>query len=316
MSKYRAQLPQVNGEEIFLTDGGIETCLMFHDEIDLPHFASFDLLKNATGRDQLRAYYRRYAEIAAEAGLGYVLETPTWRASADWGAKFGYDERKVSGMNHDAVALMMELRRDFETPKTPMVISGCVGPRGDGYVPANTMSADQAEAYHGPQIDAFRRAGADMVTAITMNETPEAIGITRAAAKAGMPVVISFTVETDGRLPTEQTLKDAIATVDLATGSAPTYYMINCAHPTHFDTLFDSNEPWLQRIQGLRSNASTLSHAELDEATELDDGDPIDLAARHAELKQRHGQLTVMGGCCGTDHRHVKEICLACAAVA
>ncbi|WP_421723075.1 homocysteine S-methyltransferase family protein [Bauldia sp.] len=316
MAKYRTLLPQVNREEIFLTDGGLETCLIFHDKIDLPHFAAFDLLKNATGRDQLRTYYRRYVEIARDAGLGYILETPTWRASSDWGSKLGYDARRVTDMNHDAVALMMELRRDFETAKTPMVISGCIGPRGDGYVPANTMSADEAETYHRPQIDAFRRAGADMVTAITMNESPEAIGIARAAASIDIPVVISFTVETDGRLPTGETLKDAIATVDLATCAAPTYYMINCAHPTHFDFLFDSNEPWLQRIQGLRTNASTLSHAELDEASDLDDGDPVDLGARHAALRDKHPQLIVMGGCCGTDHRHVKEICLACMAVA
>ncbi|MCP4384499.1 MAG: homocysteine S-methyltransferase, partial [Hyphomicrobiales bacterium] len=226
MAKYRADLPHVNSGEIFLTDGGIETCLVFHDGIDLPHFAAFDLLKNAAGRDQLRAYYRPYAAMAAEESLGFILETPTWRASSDWGDRLGYDEQAVAGMNHDAVSLMDELRRDFETPQAPMVISGCVGPRGDGYAPGAATDADEAEAYHAPQIQAFRRAGADMVTAITMNEAPEAIGVTRAAANADMPIVISFTVETDGSLPTGQSLKEAIATVDMATGAAPAYYMI------------------------------------------------------------------------------------------
>ncbi len=316
MAKYRARLPQVNGDDIFLTDGGIETCLIYHDGVDLPYFAAFDLMKDADGRDRLRAYYRRYATIAAENSLGFVLETPTWRASPDWGAKLGYGERAVIGMNHEAVAMMEELRRALETPRAPMVISGCIGPRGDGYVVGKTLTSEQAELYHAPQVHAFRRADADMVTAITMNNVPEAIGIARAAEKADMPVVISFTVETDGRLPTGQTLKEAIAMVDLATGSAPIYYMINCAHPTHFDSLFDSDETWLQRIQGLRANASTMSHAELDQASELDDGDPVDLGERYAELRWRQPQLTVMGGCCGTDHRHVKEICLACMAVA
>ena len=220
------------------------------------------------------------------------------------------------GMNHEAVAMMEELRRAFETPRAPMVISGCIGPRGDGYVPGSTMTPEQAELYHAPQVHAFRRADADMVTAITMNNIEEAIGIARAAEKADMPVVISFTVETDGNLPTGHTLKEAISTVDLATGAAPTYYMINCAHPTHFDRLFDRDETWLQRIQGLRANASAMSHAELDEASELDGSDPVDLGERYADLRRRQPQLTVMGGCCGTDHRHVMEICLACMAVA
>ncbi|MEP2117480.1 MAG: homocysteine S-methyltransferase family protein [Bauldia litoralis] len=316
MAKYRAHLPQISGDEIFLTDGGLETFLIFQENIDLPYFAAFDLMKNDVGRDMLRAYYRPFAEMAVDTGLGYVLESPTWRASPDWGARLGYSDRATVAMNHEAIALMQELRRDFETPSTPMVISGCVGPRGDGYVADNAMTAEQAEHYHAPQIHAFRRADADMVTAVTMNYANEAIGIARAAAKADMPVVISFTVETDGRLPTGQTLKDAISTVDLATGSAPTYYMINCAHPTHFDDIFDGDATWIQRIQGLRANASTMSHAELDNATELDDGDPRDLGERYAELRRKQPQLTVMGGCCGTDHRHVREICLACMAVA
>ncbi len=316
MAKYRAHLPQVSGDDIFLTDGGLETFLIFREGVDLPYFAAFDLMKDDAGRDILRDYYRPFAAMAVESGLGYVLEAPTWRANPDWGARLGYGDRATVAMNHEAIALMAELRRDFETTRSPMVISGCVGPRGDGYVAGAMMSAEQAEVYHTPQVHAFRRADADMVTAITMTYANEAIGIARAAKKADMPVVISFTVETDGRLPTGQTLKDAIATVDLATGSAPTYYMINCAHPTHFDRLFDSDETWIQRIQGLRANASTLSHAELDDATELDDGDPVDLAERYADLRRRQPQLTVMGGCCGTDHRHVREICLACMAVA
>lgn len=316
MAKYRNRLPQVNSDEIFLTDGGIETCLIYNDGVDLPYFAAIDLMKQADGRDRLRNYYRPYANLANEAGLGFVLETPTWRASPDWGAKLGYGERSTIGMNHEAVSLMEEIRRDFETPRSPMVISGCVGPRGDGYVPGETMTAEQAELYHTPQINAFRRADADMVTAITMCYVDEAIGIARAAQKAEMPVVISFTVETDGCLPTGQTLKEAIATVDLSTGAAPTYYMINCAHPSHFDRLFDGDEIWLQRIQGVRANASTKSHAELDEMTELDDGDPVSLGEHYARLRDSQPQLTVMGGCCGTDHRHVKEICLACMAVA
>ncbi|MCB1489914.1 MAG: homocysteine S-methyltransferase family protein [Bauldia sp.] len=312
MAKYRANLPQVSGDDIFLTDGGIETYLIFHEGVELPYFAAFDLLRDAAGRDVLLNYYRHFAEIAVEAGLGFVLEAPTWRANPDWGAKLGYSDRATIAMNHEAIALMEELRLEFETPRSPMVISGCVGPRADRYSRAEAMTAEQAERYHAPQVNAFRRADADMVTALTMSYTNEAVGIARAAAKADMPVVISFTVETDGRLPSGQTLKEAIAIVDLATGATPTYYMIDCAHPTHFAHLFDRDETWVQRIQGLRANASTASHAELDDATELDEGDPIDLAERYADLRRRQPQLTVMGGSWGTDHRHIVEICLAC----
>ena len=312
MAKYRASLPQISGDDVFLTDGGIETFLIFQQGIDLPYFAAFDLLRDAAGRDVLRNYYRPFAETAAEAGLGCVLESPTWRANPDWAAKLGYSDRATVAMNHEAIALMQELRRDFETPRSPMVISGCVGPRGDGYVAGEAMTPEQAERYHAPQINAFRRADADMVTAITMTYPKEAIGIARAAAKAEMPVVISFTVETDGRLPSGHSLKEAIAMVDLATGAAPTYYMINCAHPDHFRDAVSKGESWTRRIRGVRANASRMSHAELDASETLDDGNPAEFGREHGELLALLPNLRVFGGCCGTDHRHVHAVAETC----
>jgi S-methylmethionine-dependent homocysteine/selenocysteine methylase len=196
-----------------------------------------------------------------------------------------------------------------------MVISGCVGPRGDGYDPGRMMSADEAEAYHAAQIGVFAGTEADIVSAITMTYAEEAIGIARAAEAAGMPVVISFTLETDGRLPTGQGLKEAIAAVDAATGWAPLYYMINCAHPTHFASVVASGEPWLQRLKGLRANASKRSHAELDAAPDLDAGDPVELGREYRAIRRGLPHLTVLGGCCGTDHRHVEAISRACLAV-
>jgi homocysteine S-methyltransferase len=169
------------------------------------------------------------------------------------------------------------------------------------------MTAKEAERYHRHQVGAFAEAGADMVTAVTMTYAEEAVGIVRAAGKAGLPVAISFTVETDGRLPSDQPLREAVEQVDGETGRAPRHFMINCAHPTHFhDALEDG--PWLERIAGLRANASTQSHAELDEATELDEGDPEELAARHVELRAKLPNISVLGGCCGTDYRHVAAI--------
>jgi S-methylmethionine-dependent homocysteine/selenocysteine methylase len=314
MCKYRSRLPQLSGE-LFLTDGGIETTLIFHDGLDLPYFAAFHLLQDAAGRAALRRYYRRYAQIARAAGVGFVLESPTWRASADWGSKLGYSDTALAQANRDSLALMREFRVEFETERSPMVVSGCVGPRGDGYDPGQVMSPKEAAAYHAQQVRVLAGAGADMVTAITMTNAAEAIGVTRAALQAGLPVVISFTLETDGRLPTGQRLQDAIEEVDAATASGPAYYMINCAHPTHFDAVL-SGGSWLKRLGGLRANASRRSHAELDAAPDLDAGDPVELGTQYRALRRRHPQLNVLGGCCGTDHRHVEQISLACRAAA
>ena len=310
MAKYRETLPQLSNE-LFLTDGGIETTLIFHEGRDLPYFAAFDLLKHAAGQAALRKYFRTYAEIAQKYSVGFILESATWRASADWGAKLGYSTDALAAANRQAIALLDEIRDDFESERTPMVISGCIGPRGDGYSPANFMNETEAQDYHRLQAQAFRDADADMVTAITMTYPEEAIGIVRAGQGAGMPVAIAFTVETDGKLPNGQALGDAIAQVDGATDNAPLYYMINCAHPSHFADLLYNGGAWRSRIHGIRANASIKSHKELDEATSLDAGDPIDLAKRYRELKASLSQLNVFGGCCGTDHRHIDAICQA-----
>ena len=305
---YRDRLPQLDGD-LFLTDGGIETVLIFHEGLDLPAFASFDLLKDDEGTRALRRYYEPYATLARDQRLGFVLESPTWRASPRWAAELGYAEQELDELNRKAIALMEELREEFKSDGAPVVISGCVGPHDDGYRPAETLSADAAQDYHGTQIATFADTAADMITAITMTYADEAVGVSRAASEAGLPVAISFTLETDGRLPSGQALGEAIEQVDDATSAAPAYYMINCAHPTHFDDALAGGEPWAERIRGLRANASTKSHAELDEATELDEGDPADLGARYAGLRERLPRLNVLGGCCGTDHRHIAAIC-------
>jgi S-methylmethionine-dependent homocysteine/selenocysteine methylase len=174
------------------------------------------------------------------------------------------------------------------------------------------MSPGEAEDYHAHQIGAFAEAKADMVTAITMTNSNEAVGITRAAMKAGMPVAISFTTETDGRLPTGQSLADAIAEVDEATRAGPAYYMINCAHPNHFSSALPAGESWTTRVRGLRCNASKRSHQELNDSPDLDAGDPVELGDQYRELLQLHPQINVLGGCCGTDHRHIACISKAC----
>jgi S-methylmethionine-dependent homocysteine/selenocysteine methylase len=315
MAKYRHRLPQLSGE-LFLTDGGIETSLIYLDGQELPMFAAFDLFKTDAGRRAIRTYYARYCTLARAKGIGFILESPTWRANLDWAAKLGYSPAELGGINWEAIEMMLSLRHEFETASSPMVISGCIGPRGDGYNPDRMMSAREAEDYHSFQAGLFADSGADLVTAVTMNYAEEAIGIARAAAAAGIPSVISLTVETDGRLPTGMTLEETITTIDKSTDAAPAYYMINCAHPTHFEDKLKLGASWMSRIRGIRANASRLSHAELDQATELDAGNPAELGRQYAALRHKHGRINVLGGCCGTDVRHIEQIALACTTVA
>jgi homocysteine S-methyltransferase len=310
MSKYRNRLPQMRGGT-FLSDGGMETTLIFHDGLELPHFAAFVLLDSEAGRQRLRHYYEKYLEIARSRDVGFILDSATWRANPDWTEKLGYDAQALKAVNVAAIALLEELRAKWESLATPCVISGAIGPRGDGYKAGN-MDAGEAEAYHAAQIAAFAEGGADMVSAYTLTNIDEAIGVARAAKAQAMPCAISFTVETNGRLVTGRTLQDAIETVDGETGSYPIYYLINCAHPAHFESALATGEPWMKRIFGVKANASTKSHAELDESTTLDAGDPVDLGHRYRLLRQRFPSMRILGGCCGTDHRHIAAICEAC----
>jgi S-methylmethionine-dependent homocysteine/selenocysteine methylase len=299
-------------DAIFLTDGGLETTLVFLEGVDLPCFAAFPLLRSEEGRARLDRYFEPYIRTAVERDVGFILDTPTWRANTDWGARLDVSLEGLADVNQDAVRWASHLRDRLSDIKERVLINGVVGPRGDGYRPDAQMTAEEAQAYHAPQVEAFREAGADMVSAVTMNYAQEAIGIARAAESLGMPVVVSFTVETDGRLASGETLRSAIERTDRETGHTPAYYMINCAHPTHFDGILSERDGWTRRIRGLRANASAKSHAELDESTELDPGDPEDLAGRYRALRERMMQLSVLGGCCGTDHRHIAAICEAC----
>lgn len=308
MSKYRERLPLTDGR-LFMTDGGLETTLIFQQGIALPENAAFDLLKDDAGTGVLRQYFDRYSEMAGRHGVGMLLESPTWRANPDWADKIGYDARRLADANRKAIGLMLEVRAAWERPDRPFVISGNIGPRGDGYFPDRRMSEREAKAYHAPQVETFAGTAADLVSAFTLNYSEEAIGVAAAARDCAMPAVISFTVETDGRLPSGETLGEAIARVDDATAGWAAYYMINCAHPTHFESVLRHGDDWLRRLRGLRANSSTRSHAELDNSPELDEGNPEALGAEYRALHACLPQLAVIGGCCGTDHRHVDAMC-------
>jgi S-methylmethionine-dependent homocysteine/selenocysteine methylase len=295
-----AVLPQLSRRPV-VNDGGLETDLIYHHGFDLPDFAAFPLVDDARGREVLLRYYGDYIDIARRAGAAVQLDTPTWRASPDWGDRLGYPPAELARANRDAVKLIDRLRDDAGLDE--FLISGCLGPRGDGYVAGEVVDPDAAAAYHTPQIEAFADAGADLVTVLTLTGTGEAVGIVRAARASGLPVALSFTVEVDGRLPDGTPLASAVTTVDAEGG--PDYFMVNCAHPTHIAPGLEDEGDWRSRIHGLRVNASSLSHAELDAATDLDEGDPIELTHAQDALRPKLRNLALVGGCCGTDARHV-----------
>ena len=292
----------------------METTLIFHDGLELPHFAAFALLRDrGAGGRRSRATIAAYVAIARRDGRGLVLETPTWRSNPDWGgAARLFAPRRSTRSNAEAVDFVRgDPRRRRRRRPSPIVLSGAIGPRGDGYRPESLMTAAEAEAYHGRQVRVFEAAGADMVSAITMTYVEEAIGIARAAQAAGMPVG-GLVHGRDRRAAALRHGRSARRSrpATRRPGGYPAYYMVNCAHPSHF------RGGWrgagVERIGGIRANASKMSHDELDEAPELDAGDPRELAEDYRELMRLLPRLRVLGGCCGTDHRHVGAISGAC----
>jgi S-methylmethionine-dependent homocysteine/selenocysteine methylase len=301
-------LNQVFTEKYYLSDGGLETTLIFHNNIPLNHFAAFELLRNEKGRKVLEEYYKPYLSLAEKYQAGFVIESPTWRSNADWGFKLGYTHDELFALNKQSIKFIREIAASF-TSLPQVIVSGNIGPRGDGYRADFLMTAEQSKAYHSNQVKAFALADADIVTAATITYSNEAIGIVDAARSFGLPVVISFTVETDGKLPGGESLQEAVEKVDAATDHYAEHFMVNCAHPQHFINEFHGNGHWKSRIGGIRGNASVKSHAELDESTELDSGDKCLLASGYAELFTLLPSIKVVGGCCGTDWSHLEEIC-------
>ena len=311
MAKYRNGLPQMSGG-LFLKDGGLETTLAFKEGFALPEFAAFDLVNDDDGREAITRQRRSFAAVARNHSVGAILEAPTWRASRDWGKKLGYTDETLASVIHKSVEMTVEIRDEFENANTPIVIGGAIGPRADGYNPKEFMTAEQAEEYHRIQIGTFVETDVDMVTAFTISYVEEALGIVKAAQSAKLPVAISFTLGTDGFLPAGPSLLDAIEQVDAASGGGPEYFMINCVHPIYFSEILSSGDLRLRRIQGLMPNASSKSHEELNEANELDEGNPTELAEQLRGIRKDMPWINILAGCCGTDSRLAKIICETC----
>jgi homocysteine S-methyltransferase len=306
MTSYRAGLPQLGGA-LYLTDAGIETDLIFNKGIEIREFAAHTLLADAAGREALANYFRGFLTLARDTGAGFVLDSQTWKAHMHWAESLGASQADLALANRDAIAFISGIRAEFANQPQPIVLNGLIGPCGDAYAPEKDVAADEAEAYHSTQLGWLANTEVDMVTAMTFTQSDEAIGVVRAATAVGLPIVVSFTVETDGSLPTGESLGHAIESVDAATNGATAYFMVNCAHPDHFAAVLGNSE-WTRRIHGIRCNASRKGHAELDEAETLDDGDINELASQYGELARAMPWLNVFGACCGSDLRHVTEI--------
>ncbi len=305
MSRYRNALPQLDGGT-FLADGGVETDLIFNQGLEIPHFAAHTLLADQESREILANYFRRYLQFARDHDAGYILDSQTWKAHTHWAEDLGVTESDLREINHGSIRFISGLRDEFPG-SSPIVLNAVIGPRGDAYAPEHDVAAHEAEDYHAMQIGWLAETEADMVTALTFTQSDEAIGVVRAASAAGLPVVVSFTTETDGRLPNGENLSDAIRAVDDATDSKASYFMVNCAHPDHFSHVLEDGD-WSRRLRGLRCNASRRSHAELDESETLDDGNPDELAGQYRSMVSTLPWVNVFGGCCGTDYRHIARI--------
>ena len=285
-----------------ITDGGIETALTERLGQDLPEFAAFVLLDTPEGRRALTEYYRPFVEIARDTSLPLVLDTPTWRANPLWGKLLGYDAEQLDQINKDAVAFVRSIIEEI-APDREAVVNGCVGPKFDDYVAEDRMTADEAEQYHTPQIRALAEAGADRVTAVTVLDAAEGIGVVRGAKATGIPVYVSFTVGEDGRLADGTGLSEGIAAVDAATDGAAEAFFVNCAHPDEVAAALEDlpNAPELSRIHGFRLNA----------AHHDDDGPgdaPETFARSLFQLRERVPSSRVFGGCCGTDTPHITAL--------
>lgn len=306
-SKHRHNLPQLSGRP-FLTDGGTETYLIYKQNLEIPHFSAFHRLSDEDGYRIIKQYYRDHVAVAAQHGIGFIFCSLTYRASRDWGELLGYSTQALADVNCKAIDMYRDIAREYESEKTPMVMSGCIGPRGDAYKLDRMITAEESEEYHAEQIDTFNQAGIDMITGLTLSSVDESVGIVRASQSKSIPCAISLTVQKEGRLKTGQSLRDAVLEIDERTDHGPAYYMINCAHPDDFGPGLEEAD-WVKRVRGIRSNASNLDHGVLCQLGHLEEGDPIVLGKQHGEISRKFPHMNVWGGCCGTDSLHLDHIC-------
>lgn len=303
-----ATFPPRRDGVFYLAEGGQETEIMYKFGHDLPHFAMFTLLDQPAAVADMRAMYRRYLDTAARHGFNALMGGLDYRASPDWAGLLGYTRSDLRDMQLRSVDFLREAAQPYAGQIREILIVGTVGPRGDAYSLNQVITADEAEDYHSAQLETLRDAKVDLVSALTFNNTPEAVGVARAAASFGLPLSVSFALDSDHRLMSGPTLREVIETVDREAGEArPAYFGVNCSHPLEFTPALESGE-WIRRIRMLRPNAVSMEKTQLCRLGHLESGDPDELGRQMGELAARYPHIDIWGGCCGTWDAHLDRI--------
>lgn len=299
--------PSKQEGRFYLSEGGTETELMYKYGFELPEFAMFPLLNNPDAVSKMREMFRSYLEVVAVNGMCALMGGLDYRASPDWGERLGYSPEGLAEANHHALAFLREIADEYTTDIQEILIQGVIGPRGDAYERNETITENEAEDYHSVQLKTLKEADVDLALAMTFNNIRESIGVARAAAKVGVPLAISFIVNSESKLDTGQSLGEAIATIDAETNHAPEFYSVNCCHPIEYEPAIESYD-WINRVRGVRPNASKRDKIALCQLGHLEDGDPVELGQQCGDLARRYPHMDIWGGCCGTWDNHLNEI--------
>ena len=306
----QSPLPPAGSGEVFLTEGGTETEIMYRHGFELPEFAMFTLLENPSAVTAMRGMFRDHLDVSAEFGLSFLLTGIDYRASPDWGAKLGYSPQALADANIAAIELLRDVAKGYDGQIPRLLVGGILGPRGDAYNLNQNITAESAEDYHSVQLTTLKVAGVDFASAQTFNNVPEAVGACRAASKIGVSLSVALTLDSTHRLKSGISLSQAITEIDAQTGDdAPDFYLINCSHPVEYEPALDNRE-WVKRLRGVRPNASKLEKIALCNLGHIEDGDPIELGQQLADLSSRHPHMDIFGGCCGTGAEHLREIAM------
>lgn len=303
-----AGFPDQRDGVFYLAEGGQETEIMYRHGHELPEFAMYPLLDKPAAMADLKTMYERVLATAAEHGFTALISGLDYRGSPDWGGKLGYSNAALTDALEQSIAFLRDVARPYQEQGNEVLIGGVIGPRGDAYSLNRTITAEESEDYHAFQLEVLKRAKVDIVTAMTFNNVPEAVGVARAASRVGLPLTIAFTLDSNHRLKSGPSLRQAIESVDAETGEdRPDFYGINCSHPLEFEPALEPGD-WIKRVRSLRPNASAMDKIALCKIGHLEDGDPVDLGRRMGALSRRYPHIDVWGGCCGTWDRHLGEI--------
>lgn len=293
---------------LYLTEGGTETEVIYRHGHELRDFAMFELMNKPEAVRDMENMYRRYLDKAAQYGFSALMSGFDYRASPDWGAKLGYSAEGLREMQHKCIDFLRGVSRAYEDQIERIAIAGCIGPKGDAYSLNRDITAEEAEDYHATQCETLRDCGVDLIWAATINNIPEAVGISRAAARVGLPVNMSFTLDSSHKLKSGPSLKEAIEATDTEAGAArPDSYGINCSHPLEFEPALEPGD-WARRLRSLRPNAAKMDKVSLCKLGHIEEGDPEELGQMMGDLAKRYPDIDIWGGCCGTWDKHFDRI--------